>query len=348
MMHPMHAFDVLGDPIRRRILELLAESELSSGAITAVVQAEWGISQPAVSQHLKVLRDSGFATVRPEGARRLYAVDSAPLHEVDVWLDQFRRFWEQRLDSLATELARGKRDTAPQRCSNRRIEGGPQLSIDIVREIEAIQREVGSGRIAAGEGHRVRLERAYDAPIEDVWDALTTPERISRWFLPISGDYRVGGRYQFEGNAGGEIVACDRPNRLHVTWAYGDLSDPASVSELEVRLAPVDEESTTLVLEHTAVVPDEFWTEYGPGAVGVGWDQGLLGLSLYLRTGETVGDPEAWQLSGEGREFAARSSAAWGAANEAAGADPAMVARNVASTTAFYAPDPDAAPDATA
>ena len=106
----MHAFDVLGDPVRRRILELLAEGELTSGAITAVVQAEFGISQPAVSQHLKVLRDSGFATVRPEGARRLYAVDSVALHEVDVWLDKFRRFWEQRLDSLATELARGKRE----------------------------------------------------------------------------------------------------------------------------------------------------------------------------------------------------------------------------------------------
>ena len=105
----MHAFDVLGDPVRRRILELLTEGELSSGALTAVVQAEFGISQPAVSQHLKVLRESGFASVRPDGVRRLYAVDSAPLQEVDVWLDQFRRFWEQRLDSLATELARGKR-----------------------------------------------------------------------------------------------------------------------------------------------------------------------------------------------------------------------------------------------
>jgi DNA-binding transcriptional ArsR family regulator len=106
----MHAFDVLGDPVRRRILELLAEGELSSGAVTAVVQAEFGISQPAVSQHLKVLRDSGFARVRPDGVRRLYAVDSGPLQEVDVWLDQFRRFWAQRLDSLATELARGKRE----------------------------------------------------------------------------------------------------------------------------------------------------------------------------------------------------------------------------------------------
>jgi DNA-binding transcriptional ArsR family regulator len=106
----VHAFDVLGDPVRRRILELLAEGELTSGAITAIVQAEFGISQPAVSQHLKVLRDSGFATVRPEGTRRLYAVDSDPLHEVDMWLDRFRHFWEQRLDSLATELARGKRE----------------------------------------------------------------------------------------------------------------------------------------------------------------------------------------------------------------------------------------------
>jgi DNA-binding transcriptional ArsR family regulator len=107
---PVHAFDVLGDPVRRRILELLAEGELTSGAIAEVVQAEFGISQPAVSQHLKVLRESGFASVRPDGARRLYAVESAPLQEVDMWLDHFRRFWTQRLDSLATELARSKRE----------------------------------------------------------------------------------------------------------------------------------------------------------------------------------------------------------------------------------------------
>jgi DNA-binding transcriptional ArsR family regulator len=106
----VHAFDVLGDPVRRRILELLADGELTSGAITAVVQAEFGISQPAVSQHLKVLRESGFASVRPEGTRRLYAVDAAPLRELDDWMDPFRRFWDQRLDSLATELARGKRE----------------------------------------------------------------------------------------------------------------------------------------------------------------------------------------------------------------------------------------------
>lgn len=105
----MHAFAVLGDPVRRRILELLASGERASGDVTAVIQDEFGISQPAVSQHLRVLRESGFATVRAEGTRRLYAVDSEPLQEVDMWLEPFRRFWSQHLDALATELARGKR-----------------------------------------------------------------------------------------------------------------------------------------------------------------------------------------------------------------------------------------------
>jgi uncharacterized protein YndB with AHSA1/START domain len=213
--------------------------------------------------------------------------------------------------------------------------------IDIVREIEAVKREVGPGRTAAGEGRAIRLERTYDAPIEDVWDALTNPERIGRWFLPISGDYRIGGRYQFEGNAGGEIVSCERPHRLRVTWVYGEVTSPADISELEVRLTPAGEGATALVLEHTAIVPEEMWGQFGPGAVGVGWDGGILGLALHLRGG-TVGDPIAWQLSEEGREFFRLSSEAWGAANVAAGADPAAAATSVANTTAFYAPDPEA------
>jgi DNA-binding transcriptional ArsR family regulator len=105
----VHAFDVLGDPVRRRILELLADGELAAGEIGTVVQAEFGISQPAVSQHLRVLRDNGFTTVRAAGTRRLYAVDATPLQEVDAWLDRYRRFWTQRLDALETELARGRR-----------------------------------------------------------------------------------------------------------------------------------------------------------------------------------------------------------------------------------------------
>ena len=109
----MHAFDILGDPVRRRILELLAEGERAAGDLGAIVQREFGISQPAVSRHLRVLRDHGFATVRAEGTRRLYAVDPTPLRTVEEWLAPYRRFWTQRLDALDTELARGRRAPDP-------------------------------------------------------------------------------------------------------------------------------------------------------------------------------------------------------------------------------------------
>ncbi|MFC5744629.1 ArsR/SmtB family transcription factor [Actinomadura rugatobispora] len=104
----MHAFDVLGDPVRRRVLELLAEGERSAGEVVATVGAEFGISQSAVSQHLAVLRTSGFATMRPEGTRRLYSLDLTGLQEVDAWVDRFRHLWGARLDALETEIARGK------------------------------------------------------------------------------------------------------------------------------------------------------------------------------------------------------------------------------------------------
>lgn len=108
----MHAFDVLGDPVRRRILELLALREHASGEVVEVIAREFGITQAAVSQHLKVLRDSGFATVRPEGTRRVYVLDTSPMRGVDDWLNRFRGFWEHKLESLATEVARGKKQRA--------------------------------------------------------------------------------------------------------------------------------------------------------------------------------------------------------------------------------------------
>lgn len=108
-MSRVHAFDVLGDPVRRRILELLADGERSSGEVCAVIQSEFAITQPAVSQHLRVLRDGGFATVRPDGTRRLYALSADPLRDIDAWLGPFRRFWEPHFDALGTEIARGQR-----------------------------------------------------------------------------------------------------------------------------------------------------------------------------------------------------------------------------------------------
>lgn len=109
----MHALDLLGDPVRRRILELLAEGERSSGSIVEVIQEEFSITQPAVSQQLRVLRENGFASVRSDGPRRLYSVQPAPLQEVDAWLERFRGFWARRLDALGTEVARGKRARKP-------------------------------------------------------------------------------------------------------------------------------------------------------------------------------------------------------------------------------------------
>jgi uncharacterized protein YndB with AHSA1/START domain len=211
---------------------------------------------------------------------------------------------------------------------------------DFIGELDAVDRAVGNRRIPAGEGRTVVLRRRYNAPVEDVWDAITDPERIGRWFLPVTGDLRLGGTYQLKGNAGGEIVACQPPRLLRVTWVYGEDPAETDVSEVEVRLSPAADGRTLLELEHAAVVDPKFWAEFGPGATGVGWDLGLLGLALHLRGG-SIDDPDAWQRSPEARAFITRSSAAWGAAHQATGASGDEVAAAVANTTRFYAPDPD-------
>jgi uncharacterized protein YndB with AHSA1/START domain len=213
--------------------------------------------------------------------------------------------------------------------------------IDVFNEIEAVQREVTERPGPAGTVHSVRLQRDLDAPIDDVWDALSNPERIGRWFLPISGDYRLGGHYQFEGNAGGEILECDRPNRLKVTWVYGAMEGDTPSSFVEIRLSAIGADRTHFDFEHSAVVPEEMWGQFGPGAVGVGWDGGLLGLALHLRGG-SIDDPEAWQVSDAGRAFYTRASNAWGDASLAAGVDRETVSRNIANTTEFYAPTANA------
>jgi uncharacterized protein YndB with AHSA1/START domain len=211
---------------------------------------------------------------------------------------------------------------------------------DIVNEINAVHREVGRREFPSGDGRTVVLRRTYGAAIEDVWDAITNPDRLKRWFLPVSGDLRLGGKYQIEGNAGGEIMRCEPPRLLTVTWIFGD-PDEAGASEVEVRLSSDTGGETVFELEHAATTDPDRWTEYGPGAVGVGWDLTLLGLALHLR-GETIEDPEAWQTSPEAVRCMTDSSNAWAAANEAAGATSAEAAAAAANTTAFYSPRPEA------
>ncbi|WP_328883909.1 SRPBCC family protein [Streptomyces sp. NBC_00299] len=205
---------------------------------------------------------------------------------------------------------------------------------EIVDELNRLHRQVGARQVETGEARTVLLRRTYEAELADVWDAVTSPERISRWFLPVGGEFKVGGRYQLEGNAGGEILACEEPSRLRVSWLYGP--DPG-FSEVEVRLTPEGEERTILELEHVAVVPDEFWDQFGPGAVGVGWDLGLLGLAMHLAGGGmSKEESEAWQLSDEGKAYATRSGELWGEAYTASGADGQVVAATTAATIAAY------------
>lgn len=176
--------------------------------------------------------------------------------------------------------------------------------IDIATQLNAIHRQVEQQLPADGSGERVSvlLRRGYDAPIDDVWDAVTQPDRIKRWLMPISGELRVGGSFQLEGNAGGEILTCEPPRLLKVTFG-------APTSIVEVRLTPDGDGDTVLELEHT--VPIEI-AQSGAGAlyVGPGWDGALLGLGLFLR-GEAVGDPVAAANSPETQEFSKQSVHAW-------------------------------------
>ncbi|MFF3514771.1 SRPBCC family protein [Streptomyces sp. NPDC002573] len=205
--------------------------------------------------------------------------------------------------------------------------------VDVTHEISSVQRQVGRKLFGPGEARVVTISRTYDAPLEDLWDACTNPERIPRWFLPVSGELRLGGRFELQGNASGTIERCDPPRGFFATWEFG-----GEVSWIELRLTPVAEERTRFELDHIAHVDDERWAEFGPGAVGVGWDMGLLGLSRHLATGASVDPAEsmAWLASDEGRRYVTLSSAAWGEANAASG-EPEEAARAAAErTTAAY------------
>ncbi|MGH9279183.1 MAG: SRPBCC family protein [Acidimicrobiales bacterium] len=204
--------------------------------------------------------------------------------------------------------------------------------IDVVLQINAAARRVGSRTLEAGEARVVSIGRTYDSSVDDVWDACTNPDRIPRWFLPVTGDLRVGGRFQLEGNAGGTIERCDPPQGFAATWEFG-----GAVSWIELRLSPEPDGRTRLELDHTVPV-DAHWEEFGPGAVGVGWDLAMADLGLHLASGEPLDRDAvaAWSSSGEGLGFMRESSERWGEAHRASGADRAEAEAMTARTTAAY------------
>jgi uncharacterized protein YndB with AHSA1/START domain len=211
--------------------------------------------------------------------------------------------------------------------------------IDVGHEITSVDRQLGRRTLAAGEARTLTVSRVYDTPPEDLWDACTNPDRLSRWFLPVSGDLRPGGRYEFDGNASGTIESCKPPNSLAATWEYG-----GQTSWIELRLTPEPDGRTRFALEHIAHVDDELWAQFGPGAVGIGWDQAIVALTLHL----TYAEPpereavERWQISDDGCRFIRFSSERWADASIAAGTDADEAHAAAARTTDFYSGEPAA------
>ena len=209
------------------------------------------------------------------------------------------------------------------------------MAIDVQRVLGMTTRTLS--RRASDGAYVLVAMRAYPTSIDDLWDALTSAERIPRWFLPISGDLRLGGRYQLKGNAGGEVVRCEPPRDLGLTWEM-----QGQVSWVNVALAELSAERTSLRLEHIAHVPDELWKTFGPGAVGVGWDSGLLGLDQYYSDHAAVRpeDAMAWLATDEGKQFIRGSSDAWCDASIAFGTDADVARQGARRTSAAYMGEP--------
>lgn len=213
--------------------------------------------------------------------------------------------------------------------------------VDVNAQIDAVERAVVTGETEGTPTRRQTLAQTYPSPLDDVWDAVTSAERIPRWFLPVTGELRLGGRYQLVGNAGGEVLECEPPDagvaRYRITWEYG-----GGVTWVTVTLTAVSDSSTRLELEHVAGladVPEDFWDQYGPAATGMGWDSGLLGLALYLSDAEGRVTPEeaaAWTVTDEGKSFMRGSADAWAAAHVRDGGDPAAARAASDATYALY------------
>jgi uncharacterized protein YndB with AHSA1/START domain len=206
------------------------------------------------------------------------------------------------------------------------------MQIDVTKQIGAVGREVRTLEYEGKTARSVVMAQTYQTSPDDLWDAITTAERIPRWLLPITGELKLGGRYQLQGNAGGTIQVCDAPRYLKVTWEYG-----GQVSWVEARIEPAGPGAARLTVEHIAH-PDEHWKKFGPGAVGIGWDLMLAGLDRHIGTGASV-TPEqgmAWLMSDEGKAFVRQSSDAWEAAAIAGGDDPDVAKSGAAATLAAY------------
>lgn len=213
------------------------------------------------------------------------------------------------------------------------------VEIDVEHTVNAVRRTVGTRVLDAGEANVVTISRVYPTDVADLWDACTNLERIPRWFAPVTGSAELGGTYQVQGNASGTILTCEPPNGFTATWEFG-----GGVSWIELRISDEGDGTARLALDHIALVGDDIWEQFGPGAVGIGWDLGLLGLYLHLTSGFSA-SPEfeaEFAVSDDGRGFIAGASDGWRAANIAAGAAPDAAEDAAKRCTAFYTGEGDA------
>jgi uncharacterized protein YndB with AHSA1/START domain len=210
--------------------------------------------------------------------------------------------------------------------------------IDVAQQISAVRRQVGARVLEAGEARIVSVSQSYDTDPEDLWDAVTNAERLPRWFLPVSGELRLGGRYHLEGNASGTVERCDPPKSFFATWEYD-----GGISWIDVRIVPEPDGRARLELEHIARAEEKIWDEFGPGATGVGWDMTLMGLSLHLADAPTRSPDEvtAWYGSEEGSLFMMSSSERWYEANVASGTSEETARLMAERTTAAYTAPPE-------
>ena len=205
------------------------------------------------------------------------------------------------------------------------------MRLDVEGCLMAVERSVSSPERDGQPARAVTLSRNYPTTVADLWDAVTGPERIPRWFLPIDGNLEPGGRYQLEGNAGGLIEVCEKPSRFALTWEFA-----GDVSWVEALLSDEGNGRARLTLTHTALLSPH-WNEYGPGATGVGWELGFLGLALHLAQPDAPKpDEAAFVASPEGKAIISGSSEAWAQAAIAAGADPEAASAAARRVTAFY------------
>ena len=205
------------------------------------------------------------------------------------------------------------------------------MNFDVESHLTAMERSVSSLMRDGRPARTVILSRIYSTPVENLWDAVTNIERIPHWSMPISGDLRLGGRYQLEGNAGGTITTCQQLSDFTLTWEFG-----GDVSWVEVGLSPTKAGETRLTIIHTALL-SEHWDMYGPGAAGVGWETALLGLALHIaRPDMSKPDEVEFVTSQDGRAFISESSKRWGEASISAGTSPEAAEAAAKRTMAFY------------